>query len=90
MQAGRPFVVAKRRKMMGIYEVTLGVDHAARDTGRRVTMQVRERDPLSAAIKAEELADATLQDATEYTHAMRSVPLMQIAPAQRSPLALAA
>jgi shikimate 5-dehydrogenase len=42
---------------MGIYEVRLGVDVVARDSGRRITMQVRERDPLSAAIKAEELAD---------------------------------
>jgi len=75
---------------MGIYEVLLGVDHAARDTGRRITMKVRECDPLSAAIKAEELADATLRNPTEYTHAMSSTPVVQAVPAQEIPLALAA
>lgn len=57
---------------MGLYEVLLGVDRAARDTGNRMTMQVRETDPLSAAIKAERKADAKLNDPrTMYTHAMR-------------------
>jgi len=75
---------------MGIYEVVLGVDRAARDTGRRIHMQVRERDALSAAIKAEEMADATLKDPTEYTHGMSSVPVIQAVPAQERPLAMAA
>ncbi len=75
---------------MGIYDIVLGVDRAARDTGRRLNMRVCERDPLSAAIKAEELADATLRNPTEYTHAMSSVPVMQTVPAQEMPLALAA
>jgi hypothetical protein len=77
---------------MGIYEVILGIDRAARDTGRRITMQVRERDPLSAAIMAEELADATLSNPVEYTHAFASVPVIETVPASEAamPLALAA
>ncbi len=77
---------------MGIYEVLLGVDRAARDTGRKLALQVRERDPLSAAIRAEELADATLSNPVEYTHAMRVRPIMETvpAPAATMPLALAA
>ena len=79
---------------MGIYEVLLGVDRAARDTGRRLTLQVREcADPLSAAIRAEQLADKKLANPTvEYTHAMRVRPLMETtpAPAAAMPLALAA
>lgn len=62
---------------MGIYEVLLGVDRAARDTGRRITMQVRESEPLSAAIRAEQMADQDLEDpAVEYTHAMEVYPVM--------------
>ena len=78
---------------MGIYEVLLGIDRAARDTHQRITMQVRERDPLSAAIKAEELADKRLDNPrTEYTHAMRVRPIMETmpTPAVAMPLALAA
>jgi hypothetical protein len=80
--------------MMGIYEVLLGIDRAARDTGRRITMQVREcADPLSAAIRAEALADKELANpGIEYTHAMRVRPLMETMPrpAVAMPLALAA
>jgi hypothetical protein len=78
---------------MGIYEVLLGVDRAARDTGRRVAMQVRESDPLSAAIMAEELADKKLANpGIEYTHAMRVRPIIETVPvpAATMPLALAA
>ena len=78
---------------MGIYEVLLGVDRAARDTGRRVAMQVREADPLSAAIMAEELADKKLAEpGIEYTHAMRVRPIIETvpSPAATMPLALAA
>ena len=77
---------------MGIYDIELGVDHAAKDTGRRIHMRVRERDPLSAGIRAEELADATLQSPVEYTHAMRVRPIMETTPtpAATMPLALAA
>ena len=56
--------------MMGIYEVLLGVDRAARDSGRRMTMTVCEKDPLSAAITAEEVADSDLDTPYEYSHAM--------------------
>ena len=79
---------------MGIYEVLLGIDRAARDTGQRITMQVREcADPLSAAIRAEALADKKLANpGIEYTHAMRVRPIMKTvpAPAATMPLALAA
>jgi hypothetical protein len=78
---------------MGIYEVLLGIDRAARDTGRRVAMQVRESDPLSAAIMAEELADKKLANpGIEYTHAMRVRPIMETMPRPvvAMPLTLAA
>jgi hypothetical protein len=78
---------------MGIYEVILGIDRAARDTHQRITMQVREADPLSAAIRAEELADKALENpGIEYTHAMRVRPIIQTMPrpAAAMPLALAA
>jgi hypothetical protein len=64
------------------YEVILGVDRAARDTGQRITMRVRESDPLRAAIRAERKADARLEDpATMYTHAMSVMPVVRPAPA---------
>lgn len=59
------------------YEVILGVDRAAQDTGRRIRMQVRERDPLSAAIAAEQKADKQLRNPVEYTHAMRVTPVQR-------------
>ena len=63
---------------MSLYRVILGVDRAAKDTGRRITMVVRERDTLSAAIRAEDLADAKLDDpSVEYTHAMRVKPVIR-------------
>jgi hypothetical protein len=75
---------------MNTYEVMLGVDRAARDTGRRITMRVYGSDPVSVAIKAEKMADAGLKDpGVEYTHAMRVRPVGQ--PAQAAvALALAA
>jgi hypothetical protein len=65
---------------MGLYEVLLGIDRAARDTGRRITMEVRENDSLSAAIKAESKADARLDNPCEYTHAMRVRPVVRPVP----------
>jgi hypothetical protein len=60
------------------YEVILGVDRAAQDTGRRLTLRVRENDPLSAAIKAERIADRGLEDpATMYSHAVSVTPVMR-------------
>ena len=76
-----------------LYDVLLGIDRAARDTGVRVKMQVRESDPLSAALKAEQLADQTLENrATMYTHALAARPIMETmpTPAAAMPLALAA
>ena len=55
---------------MGLFEVTLGIDYAAQDTGKRLQMVVCERDPLSAAITAEEVADGELDTPYEYSHAM--------------------
>lgn len=75
---------------MDIYEVVLGVDRAARDTKRRVTMQVRESDPLSAAIMAEQLADGMLMDPVEYTHAMSVRPVRRTRPSAAMALPLAA
>ena len=78
------------------YEVLLGVDRAARDTGRRITMQVRESDPLKAAIKAERIADKRLRHPdVEYTHAMHVMPVVKPVPAAMAlpvagPLAIAA
>jgi len=66
---------------MNLYEVLLGIDRAAQDTKRRVAMQVREADPLSAAIAAEELVDGTLTDPVEYSHAMSVRPVRRPAPA---------
>lgn len=77
--------------MQQLFRVTLGVDYAARDTGRRVTMCVRETDALSAAIKAEQEADKTLAHPdVEYTHAVRVAPVVRRVPAASMPLALAA
>jgi len=78
---------------MGIYEVVLGVDRAARDTGRQVGLRVCESDPLSAALRAEELVDQTLEDpATMYTHAVAVRPVLDTRPrpAAAMPLAVAA
>ncbi|MDA1257856.1 MAG: hypothetical protein O3C10_08450 [Chloroflexi bacterium] len=64
--------------MQKLFKVTLGVDYAARDTGRRITMCVRETDSLSAAIRAESLADKRLaRPAVEYTHAISVTPVVR-------------
>ncbi len=63
---------------MELFEVLLGVDYAARDTGRRITMCVRERDSLAAALAAEAMADETLDEpGVEYTHAMEVTPVSE-------------
>lgn len=68
--------------MKQLYDVLLGVDHAARDTGERIRLRVRESDPLSAAITAEELADREFRDnGISYTHAMRVRPVPRTPPA---------
>jgi len=81
----------ERRREVSTYEVLLGIDRAAKDTKRRVTMQVREADPLSAAITAEELVDGTLMDPVEYSHAMAVRPVRRATPVGSAlPLAMAA
>jgi hypothetical protein len=71
------------------YNVVLGIDRAAQDTGERMTMMVRESDPLQAAIKAERLADRRLlRPEVEYTHAMSVTPVVR--PVAAMPLAIAA
>ena len=74
------------------YEVLLGVDKAARDTGRRMRLVVKESGPLEAALKAERLADRKLAyPDIEYTHAMSVQPVIQPIPvATAMPLAVAA
>ena len=67
---------------MGYYEVVLGIDRAARDTGRRLHMRVRGRNALDAGIAAERIADSKLDDPmSEYSHAMRVRPVMGQIPA---------
>jgi hypothetical protein len=74
-----------------LYKVELGIDRAAKDTHKRVLMLVRGKDSLSAAIKAEELTDAGLDDPVEYSHAMSCSQVTQSMPAATVfPLALAA
>jgi hypothetical protein len=64
--------------MQQLFKVRLGVDYAARDSGRRMTMCVREADPLSAALKAEQEADKTLEHPdVEYTHAISATPVVE-------------
>ncbi len=53
------------------YDVLLGVDCAARDTGMRMRLRVRESNALSAALVAEQTADQAMDDPRAYTHAMR-------------------
>jgi len=60
---------------MTAFNVLLGIDHAARDSGRRLNMRVLDEDPLSAAIQAEGIADQALLDPVEYTHAIRVTPI---------------
>lgn len=75
---------------MRSYEVMLGIDRAARDTSRRITLQVREQNRLSAAISAEERADALLDDPLEYTHAISVRALGGPPPAEAVALPVAA
>ncbi len=66
---------------MGMYEVVLGIDRAARDTGRRMRVRVRGRNALDAGLAAERIADGKLDDPmTEYSHAMRVTPVTIPAP----------
>ena len=54
------------------YSVLLAVARGAcLDIGRRIRMTVLANGRLDAAIKAEQLADATLHDERKYTHAKR-------------------
>ncbi len=63
------------------YEVVLGIDRAGRDTGRRMTLRVKEADPLSAALCAEKKADRRLRyPDVEYSHAMKVMPVIKPAP----------
>ena len=76
---------------MGLYTVTLGVDRAAKDTRKRMTLTVPAQDRLSAAIAAEHIGDSMVRDpAVEYTHAVSVKPAPQPKPAAALPLAAAA
>ena len=73
---------------MQFYDVLLGIDRAAKDTGGRIRMVVRENDRLSAALKAEAIADKQLEDpATMYTHAVKVTPAIHPVPAAAMALA---
>jgi hypothetical protein len=92
MLQGGPYCLHNHKEInMDLYRVSLGVVRVATDTKQRVTMLVRERDPLSAAIKAEQEADATLEEpGIMYTHAVSVVPVICVAKAAARPLAIAA
>jgi hypothetical protein len=47
---------------MGLYDVLLGIDRAARDTHRRIHVHVLARDRLSAAIEAEKIGDSQVRE----------------------------
>ncbi len=73
---------------MGMYEVVLGIDRAARDTGRRLRVRVLGRSALDAATKAEGLVDDGLDDPlSEYSHAMLVKPVAGLVPAAALPMA---
>ena len=73
------------------FEVLLGIDHAARDTKRRMRVKVEANDRLEAAIIAERIGDQFVREPdVEYTHAMRVAPVVRHVPAASLPLALAA
>jgi hypothetical protein len=62
-----------------LYEVLLGIDHAARDTKRRMRVKVEAGDRLEAAIEAEKIGDSCVREpVVEYTHAMKVWPLRQL------------
>ena len=71
---------------MGLYDVLLGIDRAARDTKRRLHVQVTAEDRLSAAIAAEQIGDSQVREpGVEYTHAMQ-VRQLQPKPAMAMPM----
>jgi hypothetical protein len=81
---------ANKEKNMGLYDVLLGIDHAARDTRRRLTVRVMAEDRLSAAIAAEEIGNNHVREkGVQYTHAM-SVRRVNPRPAAVMPLPLTA
>ena len=66
---------------MTMFSVFLGIDRAARDTGRRVRMTVAAPDRLSAAIEAEAMVDLSLSEPdVMYSHAMSAVPIVERQP----------
>jgi hypothetical protein len=77
---------------MHFYNVLLGIDHAARDTNRRLRVRVKAEDVLSAAIAAEKIGDSRVfEPGVEYTHAMRVVEVRpRTAAAMPMPLPMAA
>ena len=76
---------------MGIYSVKLGIDRAAKDTRRRITLNVLAGDRLSAAIAAERVGDGMVRDpSVEYTHALSVKPVRGPRPAGAAVAAVAA
>ena len=76
---------------MGLYTVKLGIDRGARDTRRRLTLNVLAGDRLSAAIAAERVGDGMVRDpSVEYTHALSVKPLRGPRPAGAVVAAVAA
>lgn len=76
---------------MGLYTVKLGIDRGARDTHRRLTLNVLAGDRLSAAIAAERVGDGMVRDpSVEYTHALSVKPVRGTRPAGAAVAAVAA
>ncbi len=75
---------------IGLYDVLLGVDRAAKDTGERMSVRCRGTSAFEAAMTAERIADQRVAEPeVMYTHAMRVTPVVTKKPAAMA-LALAA
>jgi hypothetical protein len=74
------------------FKVLIGIDRAARDTGRRLIVRLYGRTPMEAALAAESKIDAWLADPLAYSHAIRvrptgRVPAVLSVPTAAMPLA---
>ncbi len=76
---------------IGLYDVLLGVDRAAKDTGERLNVRCHATSAFEAAMTAERIADQRVAEPeVMYTHAMRVKPVVTKRPATAMALALAA
>ncbi len=76
---------------IGLYDVFLGVDRAAKDTGERLNIRCHAVSAFEAAMTAERIADQRVAEPdVMYTHAMRVTPVVIKKPAAAMALARAA